>query len=132
MKMKPGDEYKCPKCGQNTFLRKEAVMEGWTKKGDILKCASCGAFVCDFQKEEKPADPLKTSAADKFKSLLGADEFEKKPTLSAGNGEDRFCKDCAYLIPHPFVMRCSKFGKDVNPMDDCPEFKRRETLEKKQ
>ena len=122
--MKPGDDYHWPQCGKNTFLKKEAVMDGWTKKGDVLKCAACGHLACSLAPEVKTekADPLKSAAADRFKNLLGADDFEKKPEFNSSGDEKHFCKDCQHLIPHPFVNRCVKFGKDVNPMDDCPSF----------
>ena len=125
--MKPGDEYNCPHCGRNSFLKKETVMDGWTRKGDVLKCASCGHLVCELKEESgKPADPLKSDAADRLKNLFGGEEFVEKPVLKADGDEANFCKDCAFLIPHPFVFKCSKFNKTVNPMDDCPAFKRRE------
>ena len=124
--MKPGDEYLCPHCGKNSFLKKETVMDGWTKKGDVLKCASCGTLVCELKEHAKEnSDPLKSSAADKFKSLLGDKDFVPRPKIELSETDSHFCKDCAFLIPHPFVTRCSKTGKDVNPMDDCPDFSRR-------
>lgn len=125
--MKPGDEYSCPKCGKNSFLKKETVMDGWTKKGEVLKCAACGSVVCEFNPEtKKETDPLKSQAVDRLKNLFGGDDFIQKPTLKTNPSEMRFCKDCAYLVPHPFILRCSRFDKTVNPMDDCPEFQHRE------
>ena len=124
--MKPGDEYNCPHCGRNSFLKKETVMDGWTKKGEVLKCASCGALVCEL-KPDTPAssDPLKSDAADRLKNLFGGEDFTEKPKWKAADGEANFCKDCAFLIPHPFVFKCSKFTTTVNPMDDCPAFVRK-------
>lgn len=125
--MKPGDEYNCPHCGRNSFLKKETVMDGWTKKGDVLKCASCGALVCELKEPtEKAADPLKSEAADRLKNLFGGEEFTEKPTWKAEGSEANFCKDCAFLIPHPFVFKCSRFNKTVNSMDDCSAFQRKE------
>ena len=102
-------------------------MDGWTKKGDILKCAACGHTVCEFNPETKPADPLKSEAANRLKSLFGADDFVEKPTLKTDGSETRFCKDCAFLIPHPFILRCGKLEKEVQPMDDCPHYQRRKS-----
>jgi len=124
--MKPGDEYNCPHCGKNSFLKKETVMDGWTKKGEVLKCASCGHFVCSLDPQtEKSTDPLQSPSAERLKNLLGEDRFAEKPKITAGAGEQRFCKDCAFLIPHPFVLRCTKTNRTVDPMDDCPDFHRR-------
>ena len=69
--MKPGDSFDCPHCGKNTFLKKETVMEGWTRKGEVLKCVSCGAVIEELKEEktEKKVSPLENDAALKFKSL---------------------------------------------------------------
>ncbi len=124
--MKPGDEYNCPHCGKNSFLKKETVMNGWTKTGEVLKCASCGYLVCHLDPHaDKDSDPLQSPSADRLKNLLGEDHFAEKPKISAEEEEQRFCKDCTFLIPHPFVLRCTKNNRTVNPMDDCPDFQRR-------
>ena len=126
--MKPGDEYRCPHCGRNSFLKKESVMDGWVKKGEILKCASCGHPAGEVNPETgKKTDPLKSEAADRLRTLFGGADFVPKPTLKSEESETHFCKDCAFLIPHPFIVRCAKFEKTVNPMDDCPDFQRRKS-----
>ncbi|MGN0869711.1 MAG: hypothetical protein ACI4UV_00860 [Victivallales bacterium] len=104
-------------------MKKETVMEGWTRKGEVLKCVSCGAVIEELKEEktEKKVSPLENDAALKFKSLLG-EEFGKKPEIKAAADEKKFCRDCAHLIAHPFLTRCMKFARDVNPMDDCPSF----------
>ena len=73
--METGDSFDCPHCGKNTFLKKETVMEGWTRKGEVLKCVSCGAVIEELKEEktEKKVSPLENDAALKFKSLLGED-----------------------------------------------------------
>ena len=67
--MKPGDPIQCPHCGADSFLKKEAVMDGWTKVGEVLKCASCSAVIADCSREESPAQK-QSDAADRFKKLL--------------------------------------------------------------
>lgn len=121
--MKAGDSFDCPHCGRNTFLKKETVMDGWVRKGEVLKCVSCGTVIEEVKEEKKTekVSPLENDAARRFKSLLGA-EFDKKVELHAAADEKKFCRDCAHLIAHPFLTRCMKFAKDVNPMDDCPSF----------
>ena len=118
--MKPGDPMQCPHCGADSFLKKEAVMDGWTKVGEVLKCASCSAVIADCSREESPAQK-QSDAADRFKKLLGADE-ESPIRLSLSDADKRFCKDCANMIPHPFQLRCALTGQSVNPMDDCPRY----------
>lgn len=121
--MKPGEQFDCPHCGKASFLKKESVMDGWTKLGEVLKCASCSAKIADLQPEEPLSKPQAQKAqVSKLASLLGA-EPEAKPRIEAKPGERRFCRDCAQLVSHPFLTRCSLHNKDVNPMGDCPDFK---------
>jgi DNA-directed RNA polymerase subunit RPC12/RpoP len=121
--MKPGSEIVCPHCGKDSFASKKTEMDGWTKKGDILVCASCGAKLADLS--ESGASVAQNSDSPALSSLaeaLGVDEM-RKPTLKVTDDEKRFCRDCAHFISHPFLNRCSLFGKEVAPMDDCGEFK---------
>jgi len=127
--MKPGDSWDCPKCGRNTFLKKTSVMDGWTKKGDILSCASCGEKVADLA-ESPAAGEREKAAAQKLSGLFGG-ETVAKVTIDSDASEKSFCKDCALLVPHPFLLRCSKHNKEVNPMDDCPDFVRKQDKDKK-
>lgn len=120
--MKAGDTYNCPDCKSNTFLKKESVMDGWEKKGEILCCASCSKKVSDVKTEKntngKSDENSKSSSLAAFLDI----EKEEKPILSSSDDEKRFCRDCGHFIKHPFLTRCSLHEKDVNPMDDCPDF----------
>ena len=127
--MRPGEEIQCPHCGQQSFLRKEALMEGWTKKGDVLKCTACGKVVCEYKENHSlSAAPLESKNARSLLSLLGEESFKETPVLQGAPEEKCFCKDCAYLIPHPFVNRCSRDNAQVDPMGDCPFFRRKEKI----
>ena len=117
--MMPGDKFKCPKCGSESVLVRKTVMDGWTKKGEMLACALCSAKISDYL-EEMDKRPAKESSA-KLASFLGVREISQK-RLDSKEGEKRFCRDCAHYIAHPFMDRCSLRNREVNPMDDCPEF----------
>ncbi|MBR2363691.1 MAG: hypothetical protein IKA79_00690 [Lentisphaeria bacterium] len=124
--MKAGEEFTCPYCHQQSFLKLVPLMDGWTKKGDALACVSCSGII----EEVKKSDPLRstqdnTSSADRLKSLLGDMEETEKISLTEKEGDKNFCRDCSYLIAHPFLCRCMKYGKEVNPMDDCPAFEKK-------
>ena len=41
--MKGGDKTLCPHCGETTIAKTKPKMDGWTRVGDILVCALCGA-----------------------------------------------------------------------------------------
>jgi hypothetical protein len=83
--------------------------------------------------EIKKSDPFASkekntsfsSSADRLKSLLGDTEETEKVTLEEKNGDKNFCRDCSFLIAHPFLCRCMKYNKEVNPMDDCPAFEKK-------
>ena len=121
--MKPGDQIICPHCGRSSFLKKESVMNGWSKVGEALKCVACSATI----EEIKPPSPLErrseeSAGVSKLASLLGTQPVAK-PKLEAKASERNFCRDCANLVAHPFLCHCALHNKDVNPMDDCPDFK---------
>lgn len=123
--MKAGDSFECPSCGRDSFIKKESVMDGWTKVGEIFACAACSAKIADTAGgADAKADD--NTVVDKGKSnalaaFLGT-EKDSGPRITASDDEKRFCRDCAHYIAHPFMNWCSKFDKSVEPMDDCPDF----------
>ena len=123
--MKPGDQFDCPHCGKDSFLKKETLLDGWTRVGEVLKCAACGSVI-ERLNESKPAaegQGARPAGLDALSALLGGD-METTSRVPEGfmEQERRFCRDCAYRIATAFRMRCARHDKDVNPMDDCPDF----------
>lgn len=127
--MKAGEEFFCPHCRKFSFLKKVSLMDNWTKKGDALACVSCSEIIEEIKKSDPFASTEKntsfSSSADRLKSLLGDTSETKKVTLEEKNGDKNFCRDCSFLIAHPFLCRCMKYNKEVNPMDDCPAFEKK-------
>ena len=119
--MKHGDELDCPHCGNSTFVIKKAVMDGWTKAGDIFACSACDAKIADVEEQTAVFEEKSSEASSTLAGFLGVEKEEKKE-LSATEDEQRFCRDCGHLVSHPFLTRCELHKKDVNPMDDCPDF----------
>lgn len=124
--MKAGDHTRCPHCGEDTFVKEEVVMDGWTVRGKILKCTLCGKKLADAPGKETAAaaataDSAKLSA---LSGLLG-EKPVAQPSLGLRDGARHFCKDCGHFIIHPFMTHCSRFDREVDPMGDCPEFKAR-------
>ncbi len=129
--MKAGDSWDCPHCGNSSFLKKESVMEDWTKVGEVLKCASCGALVEEIK--EEAAEPAAASSGQKsnaLAALLGGDDTEKIANPFEKT-ERRFCRDCKHRVMNAFRIYCTLHDKDVSPMDDCPQYKKRELLNEK-
>ena len=120
--MNVGDQIKCPHCGNETFLEKKVLMDGWTNLGEVLACNMCGEKIADIDNEPKELLPEKNdNAKDLLSNFLGVEEIEH-PTLTATKEEKKFCRDCKHYIAHPFLTRCNLFDKEVNPMDDCEKF----------
>ena len=119
--MKKGDRIECPHCGNDAFAVKKTLMDGWTNLGEVLACSACGEKVGDIGEEAE--SPKKNIAKSALADFLGVEEEEKK-VLSATENEKHFCRDCIHYLKHPFLTRCSLHDKDVNPMDDCSDFKR--------
>ena len=125
--MKVGEEIKCPHCGSDAFVIKKTLMDGWTNLGEILACSACGEKIADLNTETEQAHKT-NSAKSALASFLDV-EIEKKQELHVTDKEKQFCKDCGHYIIHPFLSRCSLFDKEVDPMDDCDKFIRRESNE---
>ncbi|MBO5959605.1 MAG: hypothetical protein J6Q65_05740 [Lentisphaeria bacterium] len=126
--MKVGDPWECPHCGNSSFLKKESVMDGWKKTGEVLKCASCSAFVEDVVPEpDSTPEEAHSRATDALAALLGGDDTEKVANPFAQT-ERRFCRDCRHRVMNAFRIYCSQHDKDVGPMDDCPQYEKRDVL----
>ncbi len=124
--MKAGDSWQCPQCGKNSFLKQEPVYNGWVKTGDVLKCAACGSIVKEPSSEAEPSGQTSDSAKklDALSQLFGGVKTESaKPFFQ--NEKKRFCRDCRHRVMNAFRIYCPKHNKDVNPMDDCPDFEER-------
>lgn len=122
--MQAGGEIKCPHCGMDAFLVKKSLMIDWKKTGDILACSSCSKTICEYTVPVADKDKPKDVKKSKLMSLLGTEE-EKKLKIETSDDEKRFCRDCVNFICHPFLSRCCLHNKNVEPMDDCPEFHRK-------
>ena len=128
--MKTGTEIICPHCGEDSFASQKTLMDGWTKVGEIFVCAACGAKLADI--DDKPVEdngaPAKSPGLSALAGALGVEEAEKL-TIELSEDEKRFCRDCANFVSHPFLDRCSLLEKEVAPMDDCAEFKPKQSSE---
>jgi hypothetical protein len=121
-KMKRGDRLECPNCGQSTIAKEKVVMDGWTAKEKILICTLCGEKVGEIETDADVAvTETENSALSGLSALLG-EEPEEKIKLTAEGSERHFCRDCVHYVAHPFLSRCELHKKNVNPMDDCPDY----------
>lgn len=124
--MKVGDFWECPHCGKSSFLKKESVMDGWKKTGEVLKCAACSALVEEIHEntDEQQSKSAETQKKSALMALLGEDA--KPEVHSIEKEETRFCRDCKFRVMTAFQIFCTKWDKEVGPMDDCNEYQKRE------
>ena len=105
----------CHNCGADTFLKREAVYDGFTKTGDKLTCSSCGfeyASEADVPFKAKTQEPQVFTDADRSKKVEVFDEDENS----------RLCRYCANYIVNPFTQFCSLNKKEVQATDTCGRF----------
>ena len=126
--MKPGEQITCPHCENDAFATKKTLMDGWTNLGEVLACSACDKKVGDLD-DSIPFEDKTSSAKSALSDFLGVEE-EKQKEFEVSEEEKYFCRDCGHYIEHPFLTRCQLFDKKVSPMDDCPEFKKREKKKK--
>lgn len=126
--MKVGDPWDCPHCKKSSFLKKESVLDGWTKVGEVLKCAACGVVVEEISPAAAIAAP-EEKKVNALAALLGEDGPAPAENILS-DAERRFCRDCKHRVMNAFRIYCTKHERDVNPMDDCPDYLPRETKEK--
>jgi hypothetical protein len=112
---------KCLACGQEVLFIKEAVYDGFTKTGDVLKCSSCGASQ-DAPDAGGDDDPLIANTPSKLPSIFS--EEDRSPGIDLfADGENRIiCRYCEHYVLNPFTQRCGKHDKEVEATDTCFDF----------
>ena len=136
--MKPGQRFFCQHCHSQSIAKLERRLEGFTVVEEYLTCAFCHERIpADAANpSDKPdnASP-KPSSLSALESLLGS----SKPSMGKAEASfldelhtaaRHFCRDCRQYVKHPFGGRCSLTGKEMEPMDDCPRFEKREETSK--
>ena len=101
-------------------------LDGFRKVGEVLVCMLCGAELESVDASSSAGAAQTTNKLNDLSLLLGAVP-SARARLTAADDEQRFCKDCAHFLPHPFVDRCELDNRPVEAMDDCPEYQKRQT-----
>jgi rRNA maturation protein Nop10 len=104
----------CPVCGEDTFVRREPVYEGFQKTGENIFCVSC-AHAFDNE-DEIP-----------FKNISGPKVFSdadrsKKVEIFRSDEKGHNCRHCDHYTVNPFIQRCSLHSKEVQASDLCDSF----------
>ena len=125
--IRKGDRITCPFCHEETIVKQEIEMDGWTKKGEILLCALCGKKLADAAGSDSKGQKSGTELSA-LQALLGGETLQKVE-ISLDQNDRRFCKDCKFSVKNAFIIRCGLSEKTVESMDDCDKFQRRESQE---
>lgn len=105
----------CSSCGEEAFLKREPVYEGFKKTGEALSCSSCG-FIFASEAEV----PFKAAVAAP-RIFTEADRSEKVKVFDEGENRT-FCRYCANYVVNPFMQFCSHHKKEVQATDTCAQF----------
>ena len=108
-------EILCSNCGADTFLKREAVYDGFAKTGEKLICSGCGF---EYATEEEVPFKAQPSAP---KIFTDADRSAKVDVFDDGEHR-RLCRYCANYIVNPFTQFCSLHRKEVQATDTCDRF----------
>ncbi len=124
--MKNSDRIKCPHCNEETIVKIRQVMDGWQSTGREFYCMLCSQALGEARDDDiQPA--IGKAPASGLAALFGGDtEQESAPVLETAEDEGHFCRDCRFCILHPFYLRCGKFHRETDPMDDCGDFEKRD------
>lgn len=108
-------EIRCPACGRDAWLKRQAQYDGFTKIGEIAACALCGhEFACEEEIPYKDRRrPQVFTAADRPRPVHVFNEDEK----------GQMCRYCAEYVVNPFVQRCALHQREVEATDTCPHFR---------
>ncbi len=122
--MRAGESVGCPHCGERTVVKSRKKMDGFTVVGEVFVCALCGAEL--GKPEEAGAAAPDHAASGRLAALLGDVSVEAKADLTPGEEYGRFCRNCVRFIEHPFKTLCGLDGRAVDPMGECPRFRKKE------
>lgn len=106
----------CSACGDETFMRREPVYDGFAKAGEKFICVSCGY---EFANEEDV--PFKEK---KKTTVFNADDAPRRIDVFHDNEKGIYCRCCRHYIVNPFTQRCGLHEKPVEATDTCEDFEK--------
>jgi len=128
-----GLSFFCNHCNSDSVVTIKDEMDGWRCTGKYFSCALCGAKLANVPNEKinKSKNKIIKSTTNKIDTLFSGIEDNSskkpKPTFFTNDTSGHFCRDCKYYIWHPFLSRCELHNQDADPMEDCPDFEKKQT-----
>ncbi|MFA6931418.1 MAG: hypothetical protein WCT05_13920 [Lentisphaeria bacterium] len=127
-----GDSFTCPQCHSASIARMESEYDGLTIKRKFLVCAFCRTELPSPAKEKNTGKRIEKRVDQKKLSLLfGDSQAPEEPVIAdllADDHERRFCKNCRHNFITPFKCHCNLHHKEVEPLQDCPDFEPKKKL----
>jgi hypothetical protein len=108
----------CPACREASFLKRVTKYDGFTKVGEVLKCAACGH---EFESEAEAPVPRKVKPG-----IFDDSDAPKTVRVFDDDEKGRLCRYCLHFIVNPFTQRCGRHQKVVEATDSCPDFTAKE------
>lgn len=104
----------CSACGEDSWLKKDPIYDGFRKTGERLLCAACGhVYASEAEVPYKGASrPRVFSDKDRSKTV---DVF-------AATEKGRNCRHCEHFVVNPFTQRCGLHFRVVEATDVCDDF----------
>ena len=128
-----GDSFTCPYCQSASIAKSKTEYDGFIAKRKYLVCAFCGAELIPPGNEQKTKKKTaKHPEPEKLSSLFGEDGTTDAPVISDLLSDDRqrrFCKNCKHNFITPFKCYCELHQKEVEPLQDCPDFEPKARLD---
>ena len=107
-------EIECSACGEETFIRREPVYDGFDKVGEKLICTACG---------HEFADEAEVSFKEKSApSVFTEDDAPKQINIFQDDEKNKNCRHCNYYVVNPFMQRCDLHSKKIEATDLCGDF----------
>lgn len=104
----------CSACGEDTFVRREPVYEGFRKTGERILCVSCGHEFAD-------AESVPYKRTDKPR-VFSEEDLPAKPDIFKSDEKGRNCRHCRHYVVNPFIQRCGLHHQEVHATDLCDRF----------
>jgi rRNA maturation protein Nop10 len=104
----------CTACGEDTFVRREPIYDGFSKIGEKIICVSCGHVF-----EDESVVPFKEHSGP---AVFSDADRSKEVRIFRSDEVGHNCRHCDHYTVNPFVQRCGLHGREVDATDLCSDF----------
>ncbi len=112
----------CTACGQESWVLREPLYEGFTKVGETFVCAACGHVYAS--EDDVPY------VVSRGPALFTEADRTPAPAVFAEDEQKRLCRYCRHYVVNPFTQWCGVHKREVEATDTCDQFSLREGAER--